>query len=493
MSKTIEVIVDARGRTTVQTKGFAGPECREASRASRRPSAPASPRPPPPSSTSKASRPSRKSASPNSCRPPSITPQVHPQSRLRSPRMTLAERLAEHVRACFTGIYIRSHEHDDATAEIASLCHEHGWSLATWDVDRGLAIAGHGEHSNPVPAAPDPLAAIRSLSAMATPEGTALLVLRNFHRFLGSPEILQAVDTQIVAGKLARTFVVILSPVVQIPVELEKHFVVLEHELPGRDQLESLARGVATEPGELPSGDDLAAVLDASSGLTRFEAEGAFSLALVRHERLTPDVLWDLKGQSLKKSGLLTLHRGGEAFGDLGGLAALKAFCTRALRRGGSPLARPRGVLLLGVPGTGKSQFAKSLGNETGRPTLVLDIGALMGSLVGETERRVREALRAIDAMAPCVVFCDELEKALAGASSGQGDSGVSARLFGSVLSWLNDHESDVFFVGTCNDIAKLPPNSAGPAASMRSTSSTCPAAPRRTRSGGCTWPGSAS
>ncbi len=92
-----------------------------------------------------------------------------------------------------------------------------------------------------------------------------------------------------------------------------------------------------------------------------------------------------------------------------------------------------------------------------GRP-LVLDIGALMGSLVGETERRVREALRAIDAMAPCVVFCDELEKALAGASSGQGDSGVSARLFGSVLSWFNDHESDVFFVGTCNDIAKLPP-----------------------------------
>jgi SpoVK/Ycf46/Vps4 family AAA+-type ATPase len=103
--------------------------------------------------------------------------------------------------------------------------------------------------------------------------------------------------------------------------------------------------------------------------------------------------------------------------------------------------------------------FARALGNETGRPTLVLDVGALMGSLVGQTEQRVREALRAVDAMAPCVVFCDELEKALAGGQSGgQGDSGVGARLFGSLLSWLSDHESDAFFVGTCNDISRLPP-----------------------------------
>src|SRR6185503_16021769 len=114
-------------------------------------------------------------------------------------------------------------------------------------------------------------------------------------------------------------------------------------------------------------------------------------------------------------SGLLGLHRGGETFADLGGLEALKAFCSRALRRGGSPTARPRGILLLGVPGTGKSQFAKSLGNETGRPTLALDVGALMGSLVGQTEQRVREALRTIDAMAPCVCFVDEIEKGLAG------------------------------------------------------------------------------
>jgi SpoVK/Ycf46/Vps4 family AAA+-type ATPase len=160
----------------------------------------------------------------------------------------------------------------------------------------------------------------------------------------------------------------------------------------------------------------------------------------------------------LKKSGLLTLHRGGETFGDLGGLDALKGFTRRALGgRKGS--VRARGVLLLGVPGTGKSAFAKALGNETGRPTLVLDVGSLMGSLVGQTEERTRQALRIVDAMAPAVLFIDEIEKALAGVqSSGQADSGVSARMFGTMLGWLNDHESDVFVVATSNDNSKLPP-----------------------------------
>jgi ATPase family associated with various cellular activities (AAA) len=369
--------------------------------------------------------------------------------------MTLRERLSEYVRACFTGLWIQSFEHEDALAEIAQLCRDNRWSLATWDVDHGLNVA---EPSNDTKSAVDPLAAIRSLNALSTPDGTAILVLRNFHRFLGSAEIVQTLDSQIAAGKQNRTFVVILAPVVQIPVELEKQFVVIEHDLPGRDQRESIARTIATEPGELPVGDDLAAVLDASAGLTRFEAEGAFSLSLVRHGRLAADVLWELKTQALKKSGLLTLHRGSETFTYLGGLEALKMFCTRALRPGRRCGVRARGVLLLGPPGSGKSAFSKALGHETGRPTLILDVGALMGSLVGQTESNIRQALRLVDAMAPCVVMIDEVEKALSGvASSGTTDSGVTSRLFGTFLSWLNDHESDAFVVCTANDVSRLP------------------------------------
>ena len=374
--------------------------------------------------------------------------------------MTLSERLSEYVRACFTGIWIQSAEHDDAIAEIAHLCRLRGWNLATWDIDRGLSIAGQVDASSTAVGAADPLAAIKAIGSLATADGTALLVVRNFHRFMGSVEVVQALDLSIAAGKQARTIVVVLSPVVQIPTELERQFVVIEHDLPGRDQLERIARAIATEPGELPEGEELSAVLDSAAGLTRVEAENAFSLSLIRHGRVASDVLWELKAQTLRKSGLMSIHRGGESFADLAGLDALKSFCRRSLTsRPSCQQARPRGVLLLGVPGTGKSAFCKALGNEVGRPTLILDIGSLMGSLVGMTEERTRQALRIADAMAPCIVFVDEIEKGLSGVqASGQTDSGVSARMFGTLLSYLNDHESDVYFVCSANDVSKLPP-----------------------------------
>ena len=290
--------------------------------------------------------------------------------------MTLAERLAEYVRACFSGIWIESCEHEDALTEIARLCHEESWRLATWGIDRGLRMQGNAEQS--VDAAGDPLAAIRSLSALAMPDGAALVVLCNFHRFLGSVEIVQALATQITAGKQNRTFVVVLSPVVDVPVELQKQFVVLEHELPDLEQLGEIARGIATEEDELPGEDEFERVLDAAAGLTRYEAEGAFSLAIVRHGRLEASTLWELKTQTLKKSGLVELYRGGESFSDLGGLESLKNFCTRIMRRPHeSARCRPRGVLLLSPPGCGKSSFAKAPSNDTGRPTLRRDVGAL--------------------------------------------------------------------------------------------------------------------
>lgn len=373
--------------------------------------------------------------------------------------MPLSTNLREYIAACFTGLWIQSHEHEDALAEIAQLCRDENWRLATWDIARGLQVSSQSDDAESTGS--DPLAAIRSINTLASPDSSAILVLSNFHRFMNSAEIVQALQHQIVQGKQNRTFVVILSPIVQVPTELDKQIVVIEHELPGREQLEELARSIATEEGELPEGNELNTVLDAAAGLTRYEAEAAFSLSLVREQAIRPQSIWELKSQMLKKSGLISLHRGSECFDDLGGLDALKSFCTRAMRNQGhgNPLKRPRGAMLLGVPGTGKSAFAKALGNETNRPTLTLDVGSLMGSLVGQTESNIRQALQIADAMAPCVLFHDECEKALAGvASSGQADSGVSARLFGSFLSWLNDHTSDVFVLATCNDSSKLPP-----------------------------------
>jgi hypothetical protein len=369
--------------------------------------------------------------------------------------MTLAEQLTDYIHAAFTGLWIQTFEADEAERELAQLARDNKWKLAVWDVASGLRFPGNAAAASDAGAG-DPLAALRALPTLAEADGTAILVLHNLHRFLGNPEVIQTAFAQLIAGKQRGSFLVVLSPVVQIPVELEKLFVVIEHALPDRKQLQRIVHELTSDhPEDLPKGADLQRVLDAAAGLTRYEAEGAFALSLTRHNAIRPASIWELKAQTLRKNNLLALHRGQETFDSLGGLTSLKEFCRRALQPG--KRVKPRGALLLGVPGSGKSAFAKALGNEVGRPTLILDVGALYGSLVGATEANLRQALRIADAMSPVILFVDEIEKALSGVGS-QGDSGVSTRLFGTLLTYLSDHESDVFFIASANDISKLPP-----------------------------------
>ena len=369
----------------------------------------------------------------------------------------LRQRMSELVRACFTGVWIKSYEPDDAIADLAQLCRTENWSLMTWDIAQGLKTSGDATTASENI---DPIGAVKALSAISNDDTPTILVLRSYHRFIGSGEVVAEVAKAVTQGKLHRKFIVILSPVVQLPPELERLFVVVDHEQPTRAELQELLGSIATGVNEMPVGQHLEAVLDAAVGLTRYEAENAFSLSLVRNGAVQQEAIWELKTQALKKSGLLNLCRSESDFSSLGGLTALKAFTKRALLRSGNTgsLAKPRGVLLLSPPGCGKSEFCKSLGKEVGRPVLTLDVGSLMGSLVGQSEERTREALRIIDSMAPCVVMVDEIEKAFAGASGGSGDSGVTSRMFGTLLTWLNDHTSDVFVVCTANDVSRLPP-----------------------------------
>ncbi len=376
--------------------------------------------------------------------------------------MKLIDTLREYVAAAFAGIWVQTYEPDEAHKEVAELCHRNEWQLSTWDVAQGLWGSGQGEG--------DPLFPVKvRTDANVAQDLTHITVLINYHRFLNNPVVVQQLANRVIEGKGQRDFFIVLSPVIQLPIELEKLFVVVEHPLPDIEALHAIAAEL-NDNGASDNGASDSEAIGAASGLTRYEAEGAFSLSVIRHERIKTDAVWELKQSILRKSGLLEMHRGQERFADLGGLESLKTFCQRALGHRGleETLATdpnkperkrpsPKGVLLLGVPGTGKSAFAKALGNETGRPTLTFDIGSCYGSLVGQTEERVRQALKVADAMAPCVLFVDEIEKALSGVG-GQGDSGVSTRLFGTLLTWLNDHTSDVFFVGTCNDVSKLPP-----------------------------------
>lgn len=365
--------------------------------------------------------------------------------------MSLFESTKELMRAGFPAIWIETYEVDDALRALVALNKENV-NFAVWDIDRGL----NGDRQ-----LVDPLAAVRWLDSSLGSQDT-ILIMKNLHRFLGAANIVQTVANVLSKCKADGGTLIVVSPVVQLPPEIEKMFTVLHYDLPTHEELVGICNAVMNGSPDFVKPDDSVVnnVADSARGLTRLEAENAFALSLTRHNELKADVVWDLKAQALERSGLLTLHRGRESFNQLGGLDNMKSFCMRAMRKQGGhdPDKCPRGILLLSPPGCGKSQFAKALGNETERPTVIMDVGSLMGSLVGQSEANMRRALKLVDAMAPCILFLDEIEKGLAGAAnSGQTDSGVSARLFGTMLTWLNDHTSDVFVIGTCNDISKLP------------------------------------
>ena len=234
------------------------------------------------------------------------------------------------------------------------MCRQENWRLSSGTSRRDCAFPAKPTPRPSTPAAATPWRRSARSTPWHRPTASAILVLVNFHRFLQSAEIVQALEQQINAGKQNRTFIIVLSPLVQIPCELERAFCVVEHDLPDRPQLEAIARGIATQEGELPEGNDLGAVLDAACGMTRCEAENAFALSLVRHRRLEAGTIWQLKAAELKKSNLLTLHRGGETFADLGGLDALKSFCVRGAAAQAGRQAQGPGNRLGRAAGNGK-------------------------------------------------------------------------------------------------------------------------------------------
>lgn len=366
--------------------------------------------------------------------------------------MKLSDSVLEHIGAGFSGLWIQTHEPEYAATEINTLAQNQGWSINVWDI-----VNGYRGHTPAV--AKDPIDAVAHEDKSR--QDVHLVLLFNYHPFLKNPVVVQNLANAIHAGKSTRTFYLILSPIVQIPPELEKLFVVLDHELPGPEQLVEVAGSlVDTEGKAIPFTEGH---ISGASGLTHYEAEGAFALSLVRHGSIEADAIFEVKSNMLKKQNLLTLYRNGASFASLGGLTALKSFCSRSLV---GPLAgiikasaRPKGVLLAGVPGTGKSQFCKALGSEFGLPVLICDPGRAKGSLVGESEQQWRTMLAQADAMAPCILMFDEIEKALAGGTAQHvGDSGVSKGQLGTLLTWLNDHTSDVYVVCTANDVSALPP-----------------------------------
>ena len=384
----------------------------------------------------------------------------------------MVDEVDEFVQAAFPAIWIQSNEHEDAIRQLIEKCEERKWEIAYWDQDKGLEGSekitkqrtSADASKEPVWYGGKALQLIKDMQSIAkkTDADRTLFVFKNFHRdeFIKVGPILQSMANSVALGKTKDQgwCAVILSPVVNIPTEWQNLFVVVNHELPDRDELWAMATKMAMK-NELPKTEaGKNAVLSASIGMSRSAADGAYALSIVKGKPFCPSIVQTLKGQAIKQKGLLTLYEGDDTFDNMGGLQQFRQYTTKLLgKQQTNPLLFPKGLLLLGVPGSGKSQAVKCLGNATGRPVLSLDVGSLRSKFQGETDSNTREALKIADAMAPCILFIDEIEKALSGVqSSGLTDGGTGARVFGSLLTWLNDHKTDVFFCGTCNDISQL-------------------------------------
>ena len=256
------------------------------------------------------------------------------------------------------------------------------------------------------------------------------------------------------------------QPFLQLPKELEKDVHIFELPYPDFEDLKAMYIKVC-EKYNIPQSDPDHELIEAALGLTIMEAEKAFSLAYVENGKLTgaevPLVIRE-KENVIKKSGFLEYYHPKETMSDVGGLENLKEWLKKR-GRGFDKYAKdfgltyPKGILLLGIPGTGKSLTAKAVGNLWHFPLLRLDMGKIFGGIVGESESNIREALKIAEAIAPSILWIDEIEKGMSGiSSSGSTNGGTTARVLGTFLTWMQEKTKPVFVVATANDISQLPP-----------------------------------
>lgn len=371
---------------------------------------------------------------------------------------TMKEKLLNQVRAGYSGLFIVSYEERRVEAELAGVARDAGFGLYAWSITEGIIDAINGTSSGQQ----DPMEMLEAFGKL--PE-KSILIARDFHMLMGdnNPVLIRKVKDVIAAGKASNRVFIVCGCQLKLPAELEKEMSVVEHKLPDKEQLKIVIDGIAQSAGITLNGNT-DPICDAASGLTTTEAENAAAMSMIEAKDILPSIIAREKAATIKKNGILELIESQIALADIGGLDQLKLWMTKR-RSAFSPAAKayglptPKGCLLVGIPGCGKSLTAKATANILGTPLLKLDAGKLFGSMVGESERNVRGAIQTAEAIAPCVLWIDELEKGFSGSkSSGSTDGGTSARVFGTFLQWLQEKTSPVFVVATANDVSALPP-----------------------------------
>ncbi len=398
-------------------------------------------------------------------------------------RESFHEKLGLYLNASYPLLWVQTHEETRVVNEIAdaflapTIPGRRARIIYEWDAVKGLTVM---EKTKTRVAVKDVAAVKKLLEYIGDKDVVAkehlLFILKDFHPFFQEPSVRRAIRNLLGLLKSRSSTIVFISPLLAIPEELVKDIQILDFALPDeaglRGRLEFVQR--AAESSKKSGSqhdfsiqpDIMAKAIEAGKGLTDSEAENAYTLALVKQksfDRGFVDAVFGEKVIHLKKSGLLTYIEPTATFDTVGGLEGLKiwirqrgqAYCPEARAYG---LPYPRGMLLCGIPGCGKTELAKATSAELGLPLFQLDVGSLFGKLVGETEANFRRVINAVDSLGACILYIDEIEKALnRSAVSGQGDTGTSSRSFGTLLTWLSDHKTPVFVIGTSNNFTILP------------------------------------
>ncbi|MBD2311066.1 AAA family ATPase [Desertifilum sp. FACHB-1129] len=376
----------------------------------------------------------------------------------------MREELSILIQAQYPLIYLVTSEEERAEQAIAAIAHgKPQRRVFVWTVTHGVVEYGQPRNvtqHNTV----SPQAAIEW--AIRQPvKDAGIFVFKDLHPFIDSPEVTRWLRDAIASFKGTQKTIILMSPVQQIPIELEKEVIVLDFPLPDIAALNQVlsqhlgSRRLSTEAREK--------LLKAALGLTKDEAEKVYRKAQVTAGRLTEsevEIVLSEKKQLIRRNGILEFIEEDETINSVGGLEELKrwlkqrsnAFTERAREYG---LPQPKGMLILGVPGCGKSLIAKTTSRLWGLPLLRLDMGRVYdGSMVGRSEANLRNALKTAESISPTILFIDELDKAFAGSTgSADSDGGTSSRIFGSFLTWLQEKTSPVFVMATANRVERLP------------------------------------
>ena len=396
------------------------------------------------------------------------------------------------LRARYPLIYIVSWEESRVENALREICSRRGKKMFVWTVTQGmLAKPGVGGVGGTRAAAPtaggapapprtpfaspsaldkrtqDPIAA---LDFIMDAEDGAVFVLKDFHSFINDDRITRRLRDLAFSVRHSYKNVVILAPELKLPADLEKEVTVVDYGLPSIQELDVVleqiiqaVKGRATVDVNLTP-EQREHVLEAALGLTLIEAENVFARSIVEKERFDVDVILSEKEQIIRKSGILEFFRRAEGMNDVGGLDELKEWMRKRTQASGQKarefgLPAPKGILLLGVQGCGKSLMAKAVASQWKLPLLRLDVGKIFGGIVGSSEENMRRAIRTAESVAPAILWVDELEKGFAGIqSSGASDAGTTSRVFASFITWLQEKTAPVFVVATANRIEDLPP-----------------------------------